>query len=1569
MDTSWSFVNNLSIPAGKYLKWLDYTSVSKSNIIGVDIDSNLNINSALTGDIYLNSNNSGSSTFINYSNSQNVIVSSKLAIGISDTSNINANLTIAKNGWIGVNDTTGHLSLAGSSSLDGNAKIVINGSNEKSGQIELHAGNVPSGKLNFYTGEESLKLQILSSGELNVSPDGTTIRLSVSDLNTTISSRLLLTNTESSNSPFTGALQIAGGLGVQGDTYIRGNLQVESVGGNLNFNNSRVSTSYSTGSFFIHGGFGIACSTPASSVTSGGGLSVAGGLALGQNAIIGGTVIIKNSTESLSSQTGSLVAYGGVGINGQTNIRSSSVSQIRISPVISGNETSLYFSSRNDYTTTGSWTIGHNINSIGSDSFGFANADNGTYMILDKNNYINILKNVNVKNTIDIQNNSSDNYISFSNTDGSVSWSLGKISDGNDFHISRYDVTGIFKDYSVKISNDTGEVYLLGTCNSSSSSEGGGLTVYGGVGVAKDLFVGGNIFANGTVNITGTLVGSDTSASSFAYLTLTGTDEALNLTSGALLTYGGITIQCSTDASSITDGGSLLAAGGASFGRRVFVGDSLFVNNLIATNNITTTNETVGNQRVSNSLILNNTVSNSVVMNSQITNNSVLNLVSSTITSGSITATNITNTNLSSTNSSVSNLKSETLTANNIIVSELTNLTYLYSQSSSLSNSTLTNVTASNVYIDTGVTSKSIVVSGGSLSATFNSNTIANLVTTGGNIGIDTSTPLYKLDVSTSISGDGVRVKNPVNSTVNIVCDTKNPLTVFQNSTGMGLYTMATHGPIYIYQNGEDNYTTFSTNGNVGINTKTPVYRLDVNGTLRGLSVAGVSNTENNISNTIGSFNFSSDIVLSNSTRNTLFFNSVGVNSPTFSTRSIGSKIVLSPQITSSSLDYALGVENNNAWYSVPNIGNGYKWYQGTFNSMSLKENSTLQLNTTTISVNSTTAAFVSFGGVSISHTSNSISATSGGGLTIAGGTAIQKDLYVGGNIFQASSATGTINNLCLSSTENATGVGSGGGLSVSGGMSVSKDCYIGAKLAVGNTTTISPQQTLELSAINYSSNEDGGLRISTKNPISTTDTSYRYIDLRLRSDSTNYYSGSIFGTLSGGTNTEQEYIKFSQDSTTTILTSTLFTKGTPCSNSSTASVVFSGGLSIDCFTNATDVSNGGSLTVAGGASIAGDLIVGGSILYSNAAQASSTFAYLTLTATDQSTDVGNGALVTFGGISIQTTADATSATAGYGLTVAGGVGIGSSLYVGGNSYLPSVTSVYNTTTNLISSNQTVSNELVFNSSISNLIVTNGLKATSSSNTIGSIFTTGGNVGINTTSPTATLTIVNDSNPNLDIGSVSTNSSRLRFMGGVSDNWAYIQAGSNSTTAGNLRISQFNSSTGSLKSLEIYTSTTSIFGALSVIDTRESTNASTASLVSYGGVSISMTSNATSVSQGGALTVAGGLGVSKDVYVGGTITSSSDRNLKTNIKPIDTVLDKIDKINCITYNTREDINNKVPIPVNYIGFIAQDFEEHFSELLRRESVDSFYSLDYTRVTVLLMQCIKELKKEIIELKK
>lgn len=121
-----------------------------------------------------------------------------------------------------------------------------------------------------------------------------------------------------------------------------------------------------------------------------------------------------------------------------------------------------------------------------------------------------------------------------------------------------------------------------------------------------------------------------------------------------------------------------------------------------------------------------------------------------------------------------------------------------------------------------------------------------------------------------------------------------------------------------------------------------------------------------------------------------------------------------------------------------------------------------------------------------------------------------------------------------------------------------------------------------------------------------------------------------------------------------------------PSTSSAIGSVVFNGGLAINCAENSSNLGNGGALTILGGTSIGGDLYIGGQI--NGSGSSSSTFAYLTLTATDEALNLTSGTLVTFGGITIQCTTNSVDVSNGGALLIAGGASIGGDIYIGGNS-------------------------------------------------------------------------------------------------------------------------------------------------------------------------------------------------------------------------------------------------------------------------------------------------------------
>ena len=117
----------------------------------------------------------------------------------------------------------------------------------------------------------------------------------------------------------------------------------------------------------------------------------------------------------------------------------------------------------------------------------------------------------------------------------------------------------------------------------------------------------------------------------------------------------------------------------------------------------------------------------------------------------------------------------------------------------------------------------------------------------------------------------------------------------------------------------------------------------------------------------------------------------------------------------------------------------------------------------------------------------------------------------------------------------------------------------------------------------------------------------------------------------------------------------------------------------------------------------------------------------------------------------------------------------------------------------------------------------------------------------------------------------------------------------------------------------------------------------------------------------GALIVGGGLGVNNTINAGGDVIAfaSSDERLKDNIKPIENPLDKISQISGNTFDWNSEKQN-IYNGKDY-GVIAQEIQKVMPELV--DTRDSGYlAVKYDKIVPLLIESIKELKREIEELK-
>lgn len=465
-------------------------------------------------------------------------------------------------------------------------------------------------------------------------------------------------------------------------------------------------------------------------------------------------------------------------------------------------------------------------------------------------------------------------------------------------------------------------------------------TQNGNVGIniqnpSYSLDVNGNTHVSGDLYIGGIISGGDSTSSTFSYLTLTSTDDAINYSTGSLVVFGGISIQTSANSSSITNGGSFSTPGGASIAKRLFLGEGIV---------------------------------------SQYNSNTI----------GSIFTT-----------------------GGNVGIGTMSPTSNLHINVNSMGSLQFGPGNSDGAYLSG---------SSGNLSIYTGNNNTGNLVVQclqNGNVGIGNSNPLFKLDVNgtfnaTTVTGGELYItKSTIANSVFTNISTNNLI----------LANCSTLGNMYI------------TGGNIGINNTSPLHNFDVNGSVYITSSYYIEN--NNITNVSGGcLNIAGATVIGTSG---IHFVPSGSGKPSVTTRSLGSKIILSPQLSGTDVDYSIGMETANMWSSTPNSNCGFKWYQGVENVMSIS----------------------SSGSVICHSTTNSSGIGTGGGLTVDGGTSITKDVWIGGSLFVGDQNISSIYGNVYVNSFNGTGVCTIGNIAIGRPMSNTNYKIIGNLKTTTNNTNV----------------------------------------------------------------------------------------------------------------------------------------------------------------------------------------------------------------------------------------------------------------------------------------------------------------------------------------------------------------------------------------------------------------------------------------------------------------------------------------------------------------------------------
>ena len=105
------------------------------------------------------------------------------------------------------------------------------------------------------------------------------------------------------------------------------------------------------------------------------------------------------------------------------------------------------------------------------------------------------------------------------------------------------------------------------------------------------------------------------------------------------------------------------------------------------------------------------------------------------------------------------------------------------------------------------------------------------------------------------------------------------------------------------------------------------------------------------------------------------------------------------------------------------------------------------------------------------------------------------------------------------------------------------------------------------------------------------------------------------------------------------------------------------------------------------------------------------------------------------------------------------------------------------------------------------------------------------------------------------------------------------------------------------------------------------------------------------------------LHVNGDIAYTGSIHDVSDIRLKENIVPLENAIEKVSSINSIYFNNKGESEE-----MREVGVIAQEVEKVLPEVVS-ENAEGYKSVDYTKLTPLLIEAVKEQQKVIEALNK
>jgi len=111
----------------------------------------------------------------------------------------------------------------------------------------------------------------------------------------------------------------------------------------------------------------------------------------------------------------------------------------------------------------------------------------------------------------------------------------------------------------------------------------------------------------------------------------------------------------------------------------------------------------------------------------------------------------------------------------------------------------------------------------------------------------------------------------------------------------------------------------------------------------------------------------------------------------------------------------------------------------------------------------------------------------------------------------------------------------------------------------------------------------------------------------------------------------------------------------------------------------------------------------------------------------------------------------------------------------------------------------------------------------------------------------------------------------------------------------------------------------------------------------------------------GGVYITGGITLSGSITAGSSTITTSDRRLKTNIKPIDNALSKVSKLNGVYFNWIQDEPTGLQFDEKrHVGVLAQEVEQVLPEVVQYFKGGRYLGVDYPSIIPLLIEAIHEL---------